>query len=267
MLLALIVSLLAGLATTVGALVALLPWMRRDVWLGAALAFAAGAMVAICVVEIVPRTYEDLAQSHTGGGAVALTAVSVLVGVGVVIALATPWLHHRWTRSLGRGSAEDGAGDTRVNLRRSAVLVAAVVALHNLPEGMGTFLATVSDPALGISLAVAIALHNVPEGVAVAAPILAATGSRAKAIGWATCSGLAEFAGAMIGLALLGSVLPETVVPVVFGGIAGMMVAISVREMLPAAARLLPQVWPRVAAVASGAMVMVASLALLAGAE
>lgn len=276
-LLALTVSLLAGLATSLGALVAMVPAMRRNSGLGVALSFAAGAMVTISVLEILPGTYDELAAGRDAWVARGLTALSAAAGVVLVLILAGPW----WHRLFGRESGAQDGGDaappavgmtrggaptmapSRASLRRSGILVAWVVALHNVPEGMGTFLATVSDPALGIALAVAIAIHNIPEGVAVAAPILAATGSRARAIGWATCAGLAELVGALLGLLLIQVVLPESMVPLAFGLIAGMMVTISLRELLPTARRLQPQLWWVGAGVVGGALVMVISLLLL----
>ena len=131
------------------------------------------------------------------------------------------------------------SADKRTNRRllRSGALVAIVLALHNFPEGASTFAVTYSDLKAGVVLAVAIALHNIPEGIAVAAPIYAATKSRKKAILWATLSGLTEPLGALAMALVMTVFLPASLLGVVFGLVAGMMVAISLDELLPASWR------------------------------
>ena len=98
-------------------------------------------------------------------------------------------------------------GISRARMRNVGLVAAAAIAIHNFPEGFATFAVALSDPALAAPLAIAIAIHNIPEGVAVAVPMREATGSRWKAFGWATLSGLAEPLGALIGFLLLQSYL------------------------------------------------------------
>ncbi len=249
-LLALLVTLLAGAATVVGGVAATTGRLRTGAGLAASLAFAAGAMITISVVEIVPKGAADLG--------LALTLALVVLGAGVVFVV---------QRAVPRAAdAPDAALDTdfqRTRLRRSGLIVALVVAGHNLPEGLVTFAATVDEPAAGIAIAIAIAIHNVPEGVAVAAPVHAATGSRAKAITYATGSGLAEPIGGLLGYLLLAAILPEAALGAVFGLIAGMMLQISAAELLPAA-RALAGARTVTTAAAVGGATMVVSLVLLA---
>jgi ZIP family zinc transporter len=121
------------------------------------------------------------------------------------------------------------------------IFTALAIGIHNFPEGLATFLAALQDPSLGIAIAVAIALHNIPEGVSVSVPIFYATGSRKKAFLYSSLSGLAEPVGAVIGyLAIrvfLGgdtAIIPPEVMGALFGGVAGIMVYISLDELLPA---------------------------------
>jgi ZIP family zinc transporter len=114
------------------------------------------------------------------------------------------------------------------------------IAIHNFPEGLATFLAALQDPSLGVALAVAIALHNIPEGISVSVPIFYATGNRKKAFLYSVLSGLAEPVGAGIGyIALLffvggnNGVIPPHFMGILFGGVAGIMVYISLDELLP----------------------------------
>jgi zinc transporter, ZIP family len=112
--------------------------------------------------------------------------------------------------------------------------------LHNFPEGLATFLSTLADPKVGVILAVAIAIHNIPEGLCVAMPVYYATGSRWKAFGWALLSGVSEPLAAVLGWAVLASVFSDVLYATLFGIVAGMMVMISVRELMPTAHRYDP---------------------------
>ncbi len=107
--------------------------------------------------------------------------------------------------------------------------------MHNFPEGITAFVGMMQDPALGIAIAIAVALHNIPEGIAVSTPVYAATGSRSKALGWSALSGLAEPVGAVLAAAVLLPFLNVTVLGLVLAVVAGIMVFISLDELIPVA--------------------------------
>ena len=119
--------------------------------------------------------------------------------------------------------------------KRQGVFTAFALALHNFPEGFATFMSGLEAPEIAIPIAVAIAIHNIPEGIAVAVPLRAATGSRTKAFWWATVSGLAEPVGALIGFAILMPFIGPATMGFSFAAIAGIMVFISLDELLPTA--------------------------------
>lgn len=112
---------------------------------------------------------------------------------------------------------------------------ALAIAIHNFPEGLATFMAALQNPALGVSIAVAIAIHNIPEGIAVSVPIYYATKNRKKAFYYSFLSGLAEPFGAIIGYFLLIKLFGDIVFGIVFAGVAGIMIYISLDELLPTA--------------------------------
>ena len=120
------------------------------------------------------------------------------------------------------------------------LFTALAIAIHNFPEGLATFLAALDDPSVGVAIAIAIALHNIPEGISVSVPIFYATGDRRRAFLYSALSGLAEPAGAVIAYAGLRLFLsdsggiPPQLMGVLFGGVAGIMVYISLDELLPA---------------------------------
>ena len=119
------------------------------------------------------------------------------------------------------------------SLMRMGLFSAFAIALHNFPEGMATFYAALEDVRLGLGITVAIALHNIPEGIAIALPIYQATKNRVKAFNFALLSGLAEPIGALIGFLIFSSILPTSVFGVIFPFVAGIMVYISLDELLP----------------------------------
>ena len=112
---------------------------------------------------------------------------------------------------------------------------ALAIAIHNFPEGLATFTAALTDPTLGISIAVAIAIHNIPEGVAVSVPIYYATKNKKKAFWMSLLSGLAEPVGAIVGFIILRPFLDGATLGIIFGAVAGIMVYISLDELLPTA--------------------------------
>src|SRR5574344_159970 len=120
-------------------------------------------------------------------------------------------------------------------LKRMGVTTALVIAIHNFPEGFATFMAGTQDLSVAMSVAIAIAIHNIPEGIAVSVPIYFATGSKKKAFLYSALSGLAEPIGGIIGYLFFSQFFSDTVLNLVFSFVAGIMVFIAIDELLPAA--------------------------------
>jgi len=118
---------------------------------------------------------------------------------------------------------------------RMGVFSALAISIHNFPEGMATFIGALHDPRMGVSIAGAIAIHNIPEGIAVSVPIYFATRSHKRAFLYSFASGLAEPIGALVGFFLLSSFFTAATFGIVFALIAGIMVYISLDELLPTA--------------------------------
>lgn len=127
-----------------------------------------------------------------------------------------------------------------VSLHRMGLFTALAIAIHNFPEGLATFVATLDDPSVGVALAVAIAIHNIPEGLCVSMPIYFATGNRHQAFLWGLLSGMSEILAAGLGWAILANVVDGTAYGILFGLVAGMMVAIVMYELLPTARKYDP---------------------------
>ena len=133
------------------------------------------------------------------------------------------------------GAQCDVAGPHHGKLMRLGVFTAVAIAIHNFPEGIATFVAALKDPHLGITIAVAIAIHNIPEGIAVSVPVYYASGDRKKAFRWSLLSGLSEPLGALVAYLALMQIMNDIMFGIVFACVAGIMVFISLDEILPTA--------------------------------
>lgn len=265
MVFALLLSLLAGLATSIGGALALHKKFLERPFLAMAMAFAAGAMLFVSFVEIIPLGLTALGETYDSRTSRWIVYGAFFVGI-IFVALIDKVLPKSFNPNEIEGKEDDlSSSDRKVNKRllRSGLLVALVLGLHNFPEGMSTFFATYQDVSAGIVLAVAIAIHNIPEGIAVAAPVYAATKSRKKAFWWATISGLAEPVGAVIALVLVNTFIPQQLFGVMFGLIAGMMVFIAIDELLPGARRYQTDKHQVVYGLLAGMIIVALSLLML----
>lgn len=229
-LIAFAVCAFAALATILGAAVLFNVKEPHPRLLSFGLAFAAGAMVYISLVEIFVKSQNAFGGVMEDKGAYGFATLAFFAGVVLIAALdrLVPNPH----AALGDDHAHDKQQIARVGL-----MAALAITAHNFPEGMATFFATLDDPAVGASLAAAIAIHNIPEGVSIAIPVYFATGSKAKALMFCGISALAEPVGAAIGYIALAPFLSPALYGWVFGIIAGVMVYLALDELLPAAKR------------------------------
>lgn len=121
------------------------------------------------------------------------------------------------------------------DLMKMGIFTALALAIHNFPEGIATFISALNDPSIGIAIAVAVAIHNIPEGIAVSVPIYYATNDKKKAFKLSFLSGLAEPVGALVAFLILMPFLSDVLFGIIFSMVAGIMVFISLDELLPAA--------------------------------
>lgn len=229
-------TLFAGLSTGIGSALAFFTNKTNTKFLSVALGFSAGVMIYVSMIEIFVKAKDSLVASlglKLGSWA---TVGGFFAGI-LVIALIDKFVpevenpHEAHTVEEMDGTSEEH----KSKLMRMGLFTALAIGIHNFPEGLATFLAGVKDPTLGVPVAVAIAIHNIPEGIAVAVPIFYATGDRWKAFKLSFLSGLSEPVGAIIGYGLLYRFFNDTIFGFVFAGVAGIMVYISLDELLPSA--------------------------------
>lgn len=219
----------AGLATAVGSLIALFSKRENKRFLSFSLGFAAGVMILVSVADLLPQAKAHLLQSLRAQGADSVILIFLCMGLLCAFGIehALPQTEKRWTvRTDGMGSAA---------LARVGAVTAVAVTLHNLPEGMATFMAGYANLQLGLPVAVSIALHNIPEGIAVSAPLYYGTGSRWKAFAFSALSGLSEPLGALLAFTILRPFINPLLLGVLFAWVAGIMLYLSFAGLIPSA--------------------------------
>lgn len=229
-------TLFAGLSTGIGSGLALLTKRTNIRYLSVALGFSAGVMIYVSFVDVFFEAQEILT------GALGLKPGSWLTVGGFFFGILVSGLIDKLIpeeenpHEIHTVEEMDGTSkEHQEKLMRMGIFAALAIAFHNFPEGLATFTAALSDPTLGVPIAIAIAIHNIPEGIAIAVPVFYATGSRMKAFRLSFLSGLSEPVGALVGYLLLAPFLNDVVFGFIFASVAGIMVYISLDELLPSA--------------------------------
>jgi ZIP family zinc transporter len=206
-------------------------------FLSAALGFSAGVMIYVSFTEILGKSLELLRESYGMAPGSWYAVLSFFGGILVIaiIDLLVPTFENPHEIRRVEDMKLHSDQKKKSGLMRMGLFMALAIAMHNFPEGLATFAAGMTDMSIAIPIAVAIAIHNIPEGIAVSVPIYYATGKKRKAFFWSFLSGLAEPLGGIIGYIFFASVFNESLLGVLFGAVAGIMVFISVDELLPTA--------------------------------
>ena len=232
-------TLFAGLSTGIGSAIAFFAKKTNALFLSVSLGFSAGVMIYVSLIEIFSQAKESLTAALGVKEGSWVTVGAFFAGV-VFIALIdrlvpTESNPHEVGKIEGMHTGNNTHNSGSVKLLRMGVFTAFAIAIHNFPEGLATFTASAKDTSLGIAIAVAIAIHNIPEGIAVSVPIYYATGSKKKAFRYSFLSGLSEPVGGLIGYLILYPFLNDVIFGVLFAAVAGIMIYISLDELLPLA--------------------------------
>jgi ZIP family zinc transporter len=255
-------TLFAGMATGVGSVIAFAARRTNFRFLSVSTGFSAGVMLYVSFAEILVKGSSALAEAYgerTGAWVNAASFFGGMALIGLIDNLIPSSGNPHETRGESEilplhpgppgprgpdapapGDAAAAAGAPDRKLLRMGLFTALAIGIHNFPEGLATFLAALHDPALGVAIALAVALHNIPEGISVSVPIYYATGKRSTAFVYSVLSGLSEPVGAAIAFLAIwafagtaGGPVPPSLMGVLFGGVAGIMVYISLDELLP----------------------------------
>ncbi|MGM8984007.1 zinc transporter ZupT [Campylobacter jejuni] len=252
---AMLLTLFAGFSTAIGSIIAFFSKKDDLRVLSLGLGFSAGVMIYISFMEILPTALKDF-KNHYDSHWAELLGLACFFG-GILISLLIDKLipedvnPHEPKEDLselkicplpqkGQNPPKFHPGEKlhQINtkaLKRTGIFTALAIAIHNFPEGFATFISSLDNLTLGIAIAIAVAIHNIPEGLAVSLPIYHATGDKKKAFIYSALSGLAEPLGAFVGALILLPFIGDLTLAISFAVIAGIMVFISLDELLPAA--------------------------------
>ena len=232
---AFLLTILAGLSTGIGSLIAFFIRKPKTSYLSFSLGFSGGVMLYISFMELLPNGMEAIGEFWS---IVILFSGMLVIGIMDFLLPEVENPHHIVDAECleeDLKKCEDENSDQKSKLMKMGVVMALAIGIHNFPEGMATFGTALSDLNLGILTSIAIALHNIPEGISVSIPIYYATKNRKKAFLYSFLSGLAEPVGAAIGYLILRPFLNDQVIGGLLVFISGVMIYISLDEILPTA--------------------------------
>ncbi|OGS59005.1 MAG: zinc transporter ZupT [Elusimicrobia bacterium RIFOXYB2_FULL_62_6] len=229
---ALMLSALAGLATGIGGIITFFTKHTSRRFLSSSLGFSAGVMIYISLSEMLPDARRLLSAEM--GGRAGGWAAALAFFTGIAVTALIDFLVPEPENPHEPHNIEETSG-CPPRLLKTGIITALAITIHNFPEGIATMMTALHDTHVGVAIAFAVGMHNIPEGIAVAVPIYCATKSRAKALAWSFGAGLTEPIGAAIAYLLLAPYLGGTMLGLIFGVVAGIMVFISFDELLPSA--------------------------------
>lgn len=213
----LLISSFAGISTLLGGLVVYFKFKDKNSFIAFALSFSLSVMISLSIFELLPDSFITLSSRFGLLIGIIFTTVMFLIGKFLVTKI---------NKKLALLQNKD-------NLYRVGLLSMIALMLHNFPEGIATFMASYNDLSAGISLGIAIMLHNIPEGISISVPIYYATGSKKRGVIYSLISGLAEPLGAILAFIVLKNYINEITIALVIVIVAGIMITISINEMLP----------------------------------
>ena len=228
-------TVIAGLSTGIGSTIAFFAKKTNTKFLSLSLGFSAGVMIYVSMVEIFFKAQESLKAVLGGKIGATVTVISFFGGM-FLIALIDKLIPQK--DNPHEIQKVENISESNLNtdkLMRTGIFTALAIAIHNFPEGLATFVSALQEPSLAIPIVAAISIHNIPEGIAVSVPIYYATGNKKKAFLYSVVSGLSEPLGAIIGYLILMPFMNDMTYGILFAAVAGIMVFISLDELLPSA--------------------------------
>jgi ZIP family zinc transporter len=179
------------------------------------LCFAAGVMLAISFLELVP---ESIHLASIGLCVFGLIAGSLMMyGLDKII----PHIHPQLC------SQEQGC-----NLERTSIYLIFGIFLHNFPEGMAIAIGSVTELRVSIVIALAIAIHNIPEGICTSAPYYHSSGARLKSFMLSSSTAVPILMGYLSARYIFQNI-PGPVIGFIIGATAGLMIYITADELIP----------------------------------
>ena len=212
----------AGLSTLIGALLIFFKFKNTDRVVSASLAFASGVMLTVSITDLIPSSIRGLLKIYYLFPTILIELIFIILGI-VISTLINKYIPDISSKEI-----------SNKGLFKVGLISMIAIILHNVPEGIATFMTSTKDIQLGLSLALAITLHNIPEGISISVPIYYSTKSKIKAFLYTFLSGISEPIGAVIAYLFLAPYMNDTIMSILLSIIAGIMISISMYELIPA---------------------------------
>lgn len=209
-----LLTTLAGLSTLIGAFIIFFSKKKKDSIIIGSLGFASGVMIFVSFTDLIPNSYNLFTNTYSIIFSILLLLVAM--NIGVIL-----------SKTINKFVPNNNN-----SLYRVGILSMLAIMLHNIPEGIATYITNCSDITLGLSLTIAIAAHNIPEGISISVPIFYATGSKLKAFLYTFISGISELIGAVLAAIFLAPFISDTLMAFLYSIIAGIMIYLSITELL-----------------------------------
>ena len=222
-----LISTIAGLSTVLGGLTIFLKIKKENInkFITFCLSFSIAVMIGISITDLIPESSKTILETFGILRGIVICILTFVIGMCLVTFI---------NKKLNKISSKiDTTTDS--GLYKVGILSMLALMLHNLPEGIATFMTSYKDISLGISLGIAIMLHNIPEGISIAVPLYYATGSKKEAIKKTFISGLAEPLGAILAFIFLSKFINDVFISIILIAVAGIMITLSINELLPQA--------------------------------
>lgn len=219
---AFILSFLAGISTVIGALVIFFDKRKNNKIVEVSLSFAAGVMICVSLTDLLPNSFKMILDNNNLFPKIILSLIFMTFGI-IISMLIDKYL------------PDNNLNTDNKSLYKIGIISMVAIVLHNIPEGIATFITSNNNLKLGITLTIAIALHNIPEGISIAVPIYHSTNNKLKAFLYALLSGMSEVLGSILAYLFLAPLINDYVMAALYAIIAGIMMHISVYELIPGA--------------------------------
>lgn len=217
-----LITTFAGLSTMLGAVLIFFKFKNTNSVVCSSLAFASGVMLTVSITDLIPSAIRGLLKIYYLIPAILLALIFVIVGISISV------LINKYIPDIDSGNISNK------NLFKVGIISMIAIILHNIPEGIATFMTSTKDISLGLSLALAITLHNIPEGISISVPIFYSTKNKFKSLFYTFVSGISELLGAIIAYLFLAPFINDFVMSILMALIAGIMTSISIYELIPA---------------------------------
>ena len=251
-------TMIAGLSTGIGSLIAFLAKHTNEKFLSASLGLSAGVMIYVSFMELMPESVTLLSGLYPEQLATVYMLISFFAGIGFIALIDRLVPEDENPHEI---HLEEDVSKNK-GLKRTGIMMALAIGIHNFPEGLATFTSALTNLEIALPIVFAIAIHNIPEGIAVSVPIYHATGNRKKAFVYSFLSGMAEPVGALLGFLFLAPIWTDSLNALLLAFVSGIMIYISFDELLPGTERYGHHHWG-IAGIILGMALMAGSLLVL----